>query len=146
MARRATSLGSKPTLFVFLFVFFFVWFLSFHCFNRETLFFPLKRAFFGLFSVFLFLPPLTFFGLPLFCFSFSVSLLLLFFFFPFCLFFWCFFCFLFLFFFDCYFSFAFVSSIEQHENTKLQFLLFINMVVFVFLSCFLIDVFLCFFC
>ena len=37
-------------------------------------------------------------------------------------------------FFHCSFFFAFVSSIEQHENIKLQFLLFINMCSFL-LSC-----------
>ena len=88
MARRATSLGPKPSLFVFLFLFcfcfVFVLFLFCFCFFllpflslfliEKNLFFPLKRAFFGLFSVFPFLSPLTFFGLPFFTFSFSVSL------------------------------------------------------------------------
>ena len=89
---RATSLGPKPSLFVCFFCFFVAFcFLfgsfPFFVFNRKTLFFPfpLKGAFFGLFSVFLYLPPLTFFGLHLFCFSFSVSLLLLSFFIPSCL-------------------------------------------------------------
>ena len=44
-------------------------------------------------------------------------------------------------FFHCSFFFAFVSSIEQHEDIKLQFLLFINMFSFFgFLSCFLFEI------
>ena len=96
---RATSLGPKPSLFICFFCFFCCflfsfWFLSFVCFNRKKPVFPLKGAFFGLFSVFLFLPSLTFFGLPLFCFFFSVSLFLLSFFLPSCLSPWAFFLFL----------------------------------------------------
>ena len=78
MARKATSLGPKPSLFVFVvFVLFFV--LFFVCFLFCFLFmvflynkpgFPPGKGIFCLFSVFLFLSPLAFFGLP----SFSVSL------------------------------------------------------------------------
>ena len=105
MARRATSLGPKPSLFVFFFCFlFFVFFFLFSFFLlpflslfliEKTLFFPLKRAFFGLFSLFPFLSPLTFFGLPLFHFLFlCLSVLLLSFFLPSCLSFLAFFVFL----------------------------------------------------
>ena len=127
MARRATSLGPKPSFFVFLFVFlllfvfFLVPFLSLPLIEKPC--FPSKKGIFGLFSVFLFLPPLTFFGLPLFCFSFSVSLLHLVFLSSFLSFFFGFlFVSCFCLFFHCSFFFAFVSSIEQHENIKLQFL------------------------
>ena len=101
MARRATSLGPKPSLFIcfFFFVFFVAFCFLFGSFPFFVLIelnpvFPLKGAFFGLFSVFLFLPPLTFFGLPLFCFFFSVSLFLLSFFLPSYLSPWAFFLFL----------------------------------------------------
>ena len=101
MARRATSLGPKPSLFVFfvcflffVFFFFFLPFLSLFLIEKN-LFFPLKRAFFGLFSVFPFLSPLTFFGLPLLHFLFlCLSVLLLSFFLPSCLSFLAFFFFL----------------------------------------------------
>ena len=135
MARRATSLGSKPSLFlffVFLFVFFCVFFLFF-CFlffvggfkgqgrwpegpphlalNPPYLFllffgvffvfcflfvffvfliqkkpsFPPRKGHF-LFSVFLFLSPLAFFGFPLFLFLFlCLSLFFFSFFLPSCL-------------------------------------------------------------
>ena len=69
--------------------------------------------------MFLFLSPLTFFGLPLFCFSFSVSLFFLSFFLPSCLSF----CFLLIpFFFVFSVFFAFVSWKEQHETFQLQFI------------------------
>ena len=61
VALRATSLGPKPSLFVFLFVLFcffvFVCSFPFFVFNRKTLFPPKKRAFLFFFSVFLFLSP-----------------------------------------------------------------------------------------
>ena len=64
MARRATSLGPKPSLFVFvLFVFFvflfFFLFLSFLCLIERPCFPPppKKRAFCVFFSVFPFLSP-----------------------------------------------------------------------------------------
>ena len=89
---------NPPYLFFFLFSFFvFFFFASFPFFvlNRKNLFFPLKRAFFGLFSMFPFLSPLTFFGLPLFHFLFlCLSVLLLSFFLPSCLSFLAFFFFL----------------------------------------------------
>ena len=70
------------------FVLFFVFcFLFFGFFNTEkTLFSPQQRAFFCLFSVFLFLSPLAFFGLPLFLFLFlCLSLFFFSFFLPSCL-------------------------------------------------------------
>ena len=90
------------------------------------------------------LSPLIFFGLPLFHFLFlCLSVLLLSFFLPSCLSFLAFFFFLvFVSFFLCSFFCAFVSWKEQHENIKLEFLLFINPVlIFVgFLSCFLFEI------
>ena len=77
MAQRATSLGPKPSLFIFVvFVALFFWVLFFWLFNTEkkTLFFPQNRAFFVYFQCFSFFLPLALLGLPLFCFSFSVSL------------------------------------------------------------------------
>ena len=75
-------------------VFVFVSLLSFLCFfNRQKPVFPLEKGIFCLFSMFLFLSPLTFFGLPLFLFlflslSFScLSFFLLVLFFAFFLFF-----------------------------------------------------------
>ena len=154
MARRATSLGPKPSLFVFFvcfifFVFFFLLpFLSLFLIEKN-LFFPLKRAFFGLFSVFPFLSPLTFFGLPLFHFLFlCLSVLLLSFFLPSCLSFLAFFFFLVFVSFFCSIFCAFVSW-KEHENIKLEFLFFIKMFSFWgFLSCFLFEIsfpYLCFF-
>ena len=107
--------------------------------------------------MFLFLPPLTFFGLPLFCFSFSVSLFLLSFFLPSCLSSLAFFLFIscFCLFFHCSFFFAFVSWIEQHEKINCNFLVFNECVLFIwfpvlfslwnlfFLSFFLPDFELC---
>ena len=151
-------LALNPPYLVFLFVFLFVFFLfsfffasfPFFVFNRKNPVFPLKRAFFGIFSVFPFLSPLTFFGLPLFHFLFlCLSVLLLSFFLPSCLSFLAFFSFLvFVSFFSSFFC-AFVSWKEQHENIKLEFLLFIKMFSFLgFLSCFLFEIsfpYLCFF-
>ena len=75
MAQGATSLGPKPSLFIY-FCCFFGFFCSFpfFAFNRRTLFFPLKRAFFVYFLCFSFFLPQPFLTSPLFCFSFSVSL------------------------------------------------------------------------
>ena len=155
MARRATSLGPKPSLFVFfvcflfLFSFFFASF-PFFVFNRKNLVFPLKWAFFGLFSVFPFLSPLTFFGLPLFHFLFlCLSVLLLSVFLPSCL------SFLAFFFFLVFVSFFVLSSVllflekNNMKKIKLEFLLLIKMFSFLgFLSCFLFEIsfpYLCFF-
>ena len=78
MARRATSLGPKPSLVVFVFLFFLI--------QKETLVFPLEKGIFCLFSVFLFLSPLAFFDLPLFLFLFPcLSLFFFSFFIPSCL-------------------------------------------------------------
>ena len=100
--------------------------------------------------MFPFLSPLTFFGLPLFHFLFlCLSVLLLSFFLPSCLSFLAFFFFLVFVSFFCSFFCAFVSWKEQHENIKMEFLLFIKMFSFLgFLSCFLFEIsfpYLCFF-
>ena len=89
---------NPPYLF---FLFFWVLFFSLLCFlclliDKKTCFFPLEKGVFCLFSMFLFLSPLTFFGLPFFCFPFSVSLLLFSFYLPSCLSFLLSFSFLFL--------------------------------------------------
>ena len=136
---------NPPYLFFFVcflfFVFFFFASFPFFVFNRKNLFFPLKRAFFGLFSVFPFLSPLTFFGLPLFHFLFlCLSVLLLSFFLPSCLSFLAFFFFLVFVSFFCSIFCAFVSW-KEHENIKLEFLFFIKMFSFLgFLSCFLFEI------
>ena len=84
MARRATSLGPKPSLFVFVFFGFFFWFSVF--FNTKNLVFPLEKGIYCLFSVFLFLFPLAFFDFPLFLFLFPcLSLFFFSFFIPSCL-------------------------------------------------------------
>ena len=72
MAQRATSLGPKPSLFIFVvFVVLFFWFLFFWLFNTEKKpCFPPEQGIFCLFSVFLFLSPLALLGLPLFLFLF----------------------------------------------------------------------------
>ena len=80
--------------------------------------------------MFLFLSPLTFFGLPLFLFLFlclSLSLVFLSFFLSFFL---LSFCFLFLSLFHFSFFFAFVSWKEQHEHFQLQSLFFWNIFSF----------------
>ena len=95
MAQRATSLGPKPSLFVFLFFGF--WFFSLLCFlcfliDKKPVFPPRKGHF--LFSMLLFLSPLTFFGLPLFLFPFLCLSVALFFLPSFLSFFFAFFLFL----------------------------------------------------
>ena len=91
MAQRATSLGPKPSLFVFVafFVLFFCfWFfvLFFWLFNTKNTLFSPRKGYFCLFSVFLFLSPLAFFGLPLFVFLFHcLSFFFFSFFLPSCL-------------------------------------------------------------
>ena len=116
MARRATSLGPKPSLFVFLFLFcfcfvFFLFFfggfkgqvrwpegpphLALKFLIEKKPCFPTKKGIFWFISVFPFLSPLTFFGLPRFHFLFlCLSVLLLSFFRPSCLSFLAFFFFL----------------------------------------------------
>ena len=77
MAQRATSLGPKPSLFIFVvFVVLFFFGFVFWLLNTEkNLVFPPEQGIFCLFSVFLFLSPLALFWASLFfCFSFSVSL------------------------------------------------------------------------
>ena len=119
MARRATSLGPKPSLFSFCFVFFiFVFFFFFFlcpfllCFKLKNPVFPPKKGNFCLFicvslSFFLALfgPP------PLSPFSFFVSLFFSFFFLPSFHFCFCFLLFLFVFFASCLVQdFIFLSS------------------------------------
>ena len=106
MARRATSLGPKPSLFLFFvfwgffvlffllvffggfkgqvtwpegpphlalnppYLFLFSFLFCFLVFNTKNLVVPPAKGIFCLFSVFLFLSPLAFFGLPLFLFLF----------------------------------------------------------------------------
>ena len=58
-------------VYFFFFLFLFFWFLVFgFFFTKKNLVFPLEKGIFCLFSVFLFLSPLAFFGLPLFLFLF----------------------------------------------------------------------------
>ena len=85
MARRATSLGPKPSFFfVCCFVCFFGF--GFWLFNTNKPCFPPEKGIFCLFSVFLFLSPLAFFDLPLFLFLFPcLSLFFFSFFIPSCL-------------------------------------------------------------
>ena len=155
MARRATSLGPKPSLFVFFvcflfFVFFFFASFPFFVFNRKKPVFPPKKGIFWFiftvslsFSLNLFWPPPFSLSLSLsLCFALVFLSSFLSFFFGFlclscfCLFFCSIFC-------------AFVSWKEQHENIKLEFLFFIKMFSFWgFLSCFLFEIsfpYLCFF-
>ena len=124
MARRATSLGPKPSLFVICFFGSF----PFFAFNRQkNPFSPLKRAFFVYFLCFSFFLPLPFLASPFFNFSFSVSLLFFSFYLPSSLSLFCFFfvsCFCLLLSFS--FFFAFVSGKEQHQNIQLQFSFFLK--------------------
>ena len=156
MAQRATSLGPKPSLFVFLVFLFCSLFCFFWLFNTEpkTLFFPPEKGFFIYFQCFSFFLPLPFWASLFFCVSFSVSSFFFFsFFLPSCL---CS-CFLlvpclclFFFFLSFSFFFAFLSWKEQHQNIQLQvflachpfsflsFLFFLFQVPFCYLSSFLI--------
>ena len=128
MARRATSLGPKPSLFLFfcffVFCFFFVFFLLF-CFlvvsYKKNFVFPLEKGIFCLFSVFLFLSPLAFLASLFLCFSFFVSLFSSFLSFFLLVFLFC--CLLvpcFCLFLSFSFFFAFLSWKEQLQNIKLQ--------------------------
>ena len=125
MAQRATSLGPKPSLFIFVvFVVLFFFGFVFWLFNTEKKnFFPPEKGIFGLFSVFLFLSPLALLGPPSFSVSLSLSLFFLLFFLPsfFSLFFLSFgSLFLSLF---CFFSLSsllFFHERKQHQNSKLQ--------------------------
>ena len=141
MAQRATSLGPKPSLFSFClfgFLFFFFAFLSLFFNRQKKLIFPLEKGNFCLFSMFPFLSPWTFFGLPLFLFLFLCLSLSLVFLSSFLSFFLLSFCFLFLSLVHFSFFFAFVSWKEQDEHFQLQFLFFSEMfsLSFGFLSCF----------
>ena len=132
MAQRPTSLGPKPSLF-FVFFVFFVSFPFFAFNTKNNLVFPPEKGIFCLFSVFLFLSPLAFFGLPLFLFLFlflclSLSSFLSFFLLVFL------FCFLlvpcFCLFLSFSIFFAFVSWKEQHQHIQLQ--VFSSSIVFSF--------------
>ena len=152
MAQRATSLGPKPSLFVFfvfwVLVFFFALLSLF--FNRQKTCFPPRKGHFLLifnvslsFSLNLFWPPPFSVSLSLsLCCSFLFTFLLVFLF-----------CFLFL---SCFclflslsFFIAFVSWKEKHENIQLQFV-FLKYFLFLLVSClaFLFQIpfsYLCFF-
>ena len=113
MARRATSLGPKPSLFVICFL---VPFLSLLLIDKKPVF-PPKKGIFCLFVVFLFLSPFAFFGLPLFQFLFLCLSVVLFFLPSFLSFFFAFF--LFLVFVSC---FPFLSSLllfQEKNNIKI---------------------------
>ena len=155
VAQRATSLGPKPSLFVFL-VFLFC---SLFCFlvvsyRTKNLVFPPEKGFFIYFQCFSFFLPLPFWASLFFCFSCSVSLFssfLSFFLLVFVLAFFWFLVFVSFFFFLSFsFFFAFLSWKEQHQNIQLQvflachpfsvlrFLFFLFQVPFCYLSSFLI--------
>ena len=141
---------NPPYFFIVWFCFCFLFSFPFFASNRQkTLFFPLEKGIFCLFSMFLFLSPLTFFGLPLFLFLFLCLSLSLVFLSSFLSFFLLSFCFLFLSLFHFSFFFAFVSWKEQHENFQLQFIFSWNISLsFGFLSCFFFPIpfsYLCFF-
>ena len=126
MARRATSLGPKPSLVYFVcFVFFlFFSFLSL-LLKSKTLLFPLEKGIFGLFLSVSLSFSLAFFGLPLFQFLFLCLSLVRFFLFSFLSFFFAFVLFLvFLSF------FPFLSSLllfHERNNIKiLNYNFFIN--------------------
>ena len=93
--------------------FFIVWFcfclfsFPFFASNRQKPCFPPRKGHFCLFSMFLFLSPLTFFGLPLFLFLFLCLSLSLVFIFSFLSFFLPYFCFLFLSLFSLFFLLCF---------------------------------------
>ena len=94
--------------------------------------------------MFLFLPPLTFFGLPLFCFSFPVSLLLLSFF-PSCFSSLVLFLFLvFVFFIVFLLCFCFMNRTTWKYKIAISWFS-MNVFFFCFLSCFLFEFFLSFF-
>ena len=150
MARRATSLGPKPSLFVFVVLFFFGF--VFWLFNtKKKPCFPPEKGIYCLFSVFLFLSPLAFLGLPLFLFLFPcLSLFFFSFFLPSCLCFLLFFGSLFLslslFFFLLCFSFmkgttskySIASFFSEIFSLFLVSCLFLFQVPFSYLCCFLI--------
>ena len=146
-------LALNPPYLFFLFFGFFVFFFALRSlfFNRQkTCFFPLEKGIFCLFSMFLFLSPLTFFGLPLFLFLF-LCLSFVFFFLPsFLSFFFVFFLFLVFVSFFPYLSFLLLfHEKKQHENIQLQFV-FLKYFLFLLVSClaFLFQIpfsYLCFF-
>ena len=134
MARRATSLGPKPSLFFFvLFCFFFCF--PFFASKRQKTVFPLEKGMFlfnfeclPLFLLSLFWPPPFSISLSLSLSCSIISFLLLVF--PFCFLF----CSFFSLFLSFSFFFAFVSWKEQHQNIKLL-LLFPELVSLLGVSC-----------
>ena len=138
VARRATSLGTKPSLFVCCFVFFF---FPFFASSRKNPVFPLEKAFLFIFECLpLFLLSL-FLASPFFNCSFSVSLLLfflllllllLFFLSSFLSFFFAFFCFLvFVSFFHFLFCFCFMKrTTSKYSITKFLFINIFSLFLF----------------
>ena len=124
MARRATSLGPKSSLFMFFCFFCLFCFFSFPFFASSCTkpCFPLEKGFFlfifeclPLFLLSLFWPP------PFFYFSFSVSHLVLSFFLPSCLSFLLSLVFVFVSFFPFLSSLLLFQWKAQHQNIQLQF-------------------------
>ena len=152
MARRATSLGPKPSLFLFCFVLF-LFFCSFPFFaskrQRKTCF-PIEKGIFGLFLSLSLCFSLAFFGLPVFQFLFiclSLSCSILYFFLPVFLF-----CFLFVPSFSLFLSFSFFFALLHERNNiktlncneffpEIFSLVLVSCLVFSFQSLFLIFVF-----
>ena len=146
----ATSLGPKPSLFIyfcFFLVFLFVPFLS--MLLIENPFFPPKKSIFCYFLCFSFSIPQPFLTSPFFCFSFSVSLLLLSFFLPSCLSFLLSFCFLFLSLFHFLSSLLLFSEKNNMKSLNGNLFLYQSFLFFNgFLSCFSFQIpfpYLCFF-
>ena len=97
MARRATSLGPKPSLFIiFCFFFCFAFFFPFFAFNTQKNLVSPRKGHFCLFLSVSLCFSLAFFGLPLFLFLFLCLSLVLVLFSSFLSFFFAFFWFLFL--------------------------------------------------
>ena len=151
MAQRATSLGPKPSNFIYFlfFCFVFVPFLSLLC-NTKKPCVPPRKGHFCLFLSVSLCSSLAFFGLPLFQFFFLCLSLLLVLFPSFLSFFFAFFCFLvfvsfFPFFLLCFcFMKRTTSEILMYKVFLHQYFLF-----FGFLSSFLFEIpfsYLCFFC
>ena len=143
MAQRATSLGTKPSLFVCCFVFFFPFLSLLFNSKKKPCFFPQKRAFFCLFlSVSLCFSLAFFLGLPLFQFLFLCLSLPFFFLSSFLSFFFAFFCFL------VFVSlFPFLSSLllfHEEDNIKnIQLQSFSSLIFSLlggFLSCFIFEI------
>ena len=142
MAQRATSLGPKPSLFIYFCVFLVCLcsFPFFALYYKKNLVFPLEKGIFGLFLSVSLCSSLGFFGLPLF-FNFSFSVYLFFFsFFPsFLSFFFAFFCFLvFVSFFPFLSSLLLFHEKKQHQKDWCTKFSFINLFSFL-VSCLLFS-------